>query len=335
MTETLDHFEYETSPELSVIIVSYNTSKLTLRAVGAVLDQKGPVLEVIVVDNASSDGSAQALAQTWPQVQLIALQHNLGFARACNLAAGVARGRFLLLLNSDAYPVPGALDAILDFARRWPYAGIWGGRALHPDGQLNPRSCSRRPTLWSVISQAAGLSALFPNSEFFNAEAMPGWCRSDERHVDIVIGHFLLIEQNEWKRLGGFDPAYFMYGEDVDLCLRAARIGARPAITPKAEVVHDEGSSQSQAPRDAQILAARIRYSVRHLPKKQQWIATWCIRSGVGLRLISYGATRIFFRRQGHYHRLSQIWETRKFWWHGYPDSIGSIERETETDING
>ncbi|MGI3212073.1 glycosyltransferase [Roseovarius tibetensis] len=84
MTGTLDHFEYETSPELSVIIVSYNTSTLTLRAVGAVLDQKGPVLEVIVVDNASSDGSAKALAQTWPQVQLIALQHNLGFARACN-----------------------------------------------------------------------------------------------------------------------------------------------------------------------------------------------------------------------------------------------------------
>lgn len=330
MPDALDHFDAETSPDLSVIIVSYNTCALTLRAVGAVLDQVGPVLEVIVVDNASSDGSAEALSQKWPQVQLIALRNNLGFARACNLAAGLARGRFLLLLNPDAYPVPGALDAILDFARRWPNAGIWGGRAVHPNGKFNPRSCARRPTLWSVISQAAGLSALFRSSEVFNPEAMPGWCRSDERYVDIVIGHFLLIEQKEWKRLGGFDPAYFMYGEDVDLCLRAARNGARPAITPNAEVVHDEGSSQSQAPREAQILAARIRYSGRHLPKNQQWVAIWSIRLGVGLRLILYGATRLFSRRHGHFQRLYQIWKMRNFWWHGYPDSESSIERKTE-----
>lgn len=331
LNEPVD-FGDEAKPDLSVIIVSHNTRSLTLRAVETVFDQKGPMMEVIVVDNGSADGSAKALMKKWPRVRVLALQSNLGFARACNLAAGVARGRYLLLLNSDAYPIPGALAAILDFAQRWPNARIWGGRALHPNGKLNPRSCARRPTLWSVVSQALGLAAANPYSEFFNPEAMPSWCRSDERHVDIVIGHFLLIEQNEWRRLGGFDPAYFMYGEDVDLCLRAARFGARPAITPNAEVVHDEGSSQSQASRNAQILAARIRYSGRHLPKKQRWIAIWSIRLGVGLRLIIYGATGLFSRRQGHYHRLYQIWETRNFWWHGYPDSGGSIEREIETD---
>lgn len=335
MSDTIEHFGEEQKPDMSVIIISYNTCALTLRAVEAVFEQKGPMVEVIVVDNASSDGSASALAQNWPQVKLIALQRNLGFARACNLGAGFARGRFLCFLNSDAYPTPGALAAILDFAQRWPNARVWGGRALHPDGNLNPRSCACRPTLWSVISRAAGLSALCPDSAFFNPEAMPGWYRNDERHVDVVIGHFLLIEHTEWMRLGGFDPAYFMYGEDIDLCLRAARLGAKPAITPNAEVVHDEGSSQSQAPRSAQILAARIRYTGRHLPKNQQWIAIWSIRVGVGLRLLIYGATCPFFSCKGHFHRLYQIWKMRNLWWHGYPESAGLIEQKTETYFKG
>lgn len=325
MSQTYEHITVKEHPELSVIIVSYNTCELTLRAVGSVLDQEGTALEVIVVDNASSDGSVKALTKEFPQVRLLAQTQNLGFAQACNLAAGAARGRFFLLLNPDAYPLPGALAAILNFAIRRPDAKIWGGRALHPNGKLNPRSCARRPTLWSVISQSAGLASLIPHSDFFNSEAMPSWDRDEERCVDIVIGHFFLIGRNDWFELDGFDPSYFMYGEDVDLCLRAVDVGARPAITHKAEVVHEEGASQSHISRSAQILAARIRYSGRHLPKHHRFIAVWAIRLGVILRLLAYGATCLFPQHRGQHHRLRQIWEMRELWWNGYPDRVGSV----------
>lgn len=308
------------APELSVIIVSYQTCALTLRAIKSALSQHGPSLEVIVVDNASTDGTASAIAHTFPEVRLLAQAENLGFARANNLAALQARGRFLLLLNPDATALPGAFAEITGFARHWPDAMIWGGRVVRADGTINPRSCARRPTLWSVIAQAAGLSALWPGLPVFNAEAMPAWDRGEMRHVDIVVGCFLLIQRADWDRLGGFDPAYFMYGEDVDLCLRAARIGGRPAITPRAMILHDEGASQPHGPREVQLLAARIRYLRQHLPRFHKAPAVGVIRLGALLRLTCYFILASLSERLPHLVRVKHIWAMRGLWWNGYSD---------------
>lgn len=323
MTVRSENITAKERPDVSVIIVSYNTCELTLHAVRSVLDQKGPAVEVLVVDNASIDGSAERLSREYPEVNLFALNRNLGFGQACNLAADHANGRYLLLLNPDSYPLPDAFSAILDFAQRWPEARIWGGRALHTDGRLNPRSCARRPTLWSVISLASGLAALSPRSGFFNPEAMPGWRRDEESYVDVVVGNFLLIEPAVWQKLGGFDPAYFMYGEDVDLCLRAAGVGARPAITPSAVVVHDGGCSQSEIPRNIQILAGRIRYLSRHLPEFHRWYAIWAVRLGVMLRLLCYNTMSIFLNNNRNLNRLRETWKMREIWWDGYPGASG------------
>jgi N-acetylglucosaminyl-diphospho-decaprenol L-rhamnosyltransferase len=300
---------------LSVIIVSFNTRELTLAAIDAVLRQLGSDGEIIVVDNASTDGSASAIARDFPQVNLLALDDNIGFARANNLAAKQARGRLLLLLNPDTLLQPGAIAAMLDFARRRPDARIWGGRTLRPDGRPDPRSCARRPSLWSVFSVSVGLASLFPGSTFCNPEAMPNWGRDDERDVDIVIGCFLMIGRSDWQSLHGFDPAFFMYGEEVDLCLRARAIGARPAICPEARIIHFDGASQDAAPRMVQVLAARILNCRRHLPRGQSRLAVGFIRYGVLLRLILYhlipGAS------QGR-ERLRRVYRMRRAWWSGY-----------------
>ena len=308
------------APDLSVIIVSYRTCALTLRAIEAALAQNGPSLEVIVVDNASTDGSAMAIRRRFPQVRLMAQETNLGFARANNLAAQMARGRFLLLLNPDTVALPGCFAAIRNFAETWPQAMIWGGRVVDATGKTNPRSCGRRPTLWSVISGAIGLAAIWPQSRLFNAEAMPGWERDDMRHVDIVIGCFLLICRKDWGRLGGFDPAYFMYGEDVDLCLRAARLGGKPAITPHAMILHEEGASQQRSTREAQLLAGRIRYLRAHLPRFHKAPAIWATRLGVILRLIGYSCATPFPKHRPKLRRMQHIWAARGLWWNGYPD---------------
>jgi GT2 family glycosyltransferase len=307
-------------PELTVIIISFQTRELTLSAIESALSQHGPRREVIVVDNASTDGTVPAIAYRFPQVRLLAQAENLGFARANNLAARQARGRFLLLLNPDTVALPGAFAEITSFAHQWPHAMIWGGRVVDAHGNTNPRSCARRPSLWSVVAQSAGFSALWPRVPFFNPEAMPGWYRDGTRHVDIVVGCFLLIRREDWRRLGGFDPAYFMYGEDVDLCLRAAQLGGRPAITPRAMIQHDEGASQPRGPREVQLLAARIRYVSQHLPRFHRTPAVWAIRCGVLLRLAAYVCSAPFLGNLPAVVRMRHVWAKRNMWWNGYPD---------------
>lgn len=302
---------------LSVIIISFNTCDLTLGAIASVMGQTGGNAEVIVVDNASIDDSARRIAMQFPQVTLLALPHNIGFARANNLAAEKARGRYLLLLNPDTLAQPGAIAALLDFAHRRPDARIWGGRTLSADGRLDPRSCARRPSLWSVFAVSLGLARLFPSSPVCNPEAIPGWPRDDEREVDIVTGCFLMIGREDWQRLGGFDPAYFIYGEEVDLCLRAQALGARPAICPYATILHFAGASQPAGASMAQVLAGRIRYCRSHLPPGQRRLSTWFIRAGVLLRLALYLAVP---GRSAGRQRLQHVFRLRRFWWDGYPD---------------
>ncbi|MBN2629252.1 MAG: glycosyltransferase family 2 protein [Rhodobacteraceae bacterium] len=305
---------------LSVIIISFNTCDLTMGAIASVIGQIGCDAEIIVVDNASTDDSAARIGKHFPQVTLLALPDNIGFGRANNLAAEKARGRYLLLLNPDTLVQPGAIAALLDFAHRRPDARIWGGRTLAADGRLDPRSCARRPSLWSVLAVASGLAHLFSASPFCNPEAMPGWLRDDERGVDIVTGCFLMIGREDWRELGGFDPAYFMYGEEVDLCLRAQKRGAMPAICPSATIIHFGGASQPAAQRMVQILAGRIRYCRSHLPPSQGWLAIWFIRAGVVLRLWLYLLAPA--RSTGRI-RLQQVHRLRRIWWNGYPDHDG------------
>jgi N-acetylglucosaminyl-diphospho-decaprenol L-rhamnosyltransferase len=247
------------SEEITVIIVSYNTRELTLKAIETLYTNAGDVhMRVIVWDNASADASAEAIAAAYPQVELIRCADNLGFAVANNRAAEMVRSEWILLLNPDTETHPRAVEALLRFAQAHPQAGIVGGRTVFPDGSLNPASCWNRITAWSLLCSALGLSRLFANSSFFNPEGIGGWQRDTIRHVDIVVGCFLLIPTSLWRQLGGFEQKYFMYGEEADLCLRAAKAGYRPMITPDAQIMHLVGAATPQlAPKLVQLTKAR------------------------------------------------------------------------------
>ena len=214
------------APVLSILVISYNTRAMTLDCLRTVVAETRTPYELIVLDNASADGSAEAIAAEFPEVRLIASPENLGFAEGNNVAARVARGEYLLLLNPDTLVLRGALDKLLGFARAEPQAGIWGGRTLFADGSLNPSSCWRRLDLWALAMRASGLAGLFRDSPVFNAEAYGGWRRDSPREVDIVTGCLFLIRRETWDRLGGFDPTFVMYGDEADLCRRAQAIGA-------------------------------------------------------------------------------------------------------------
>lgn len=203
-------------PLVSIMLVNWNTREMTLDCLRTVYEQTREVpFEVIVVDNGSHDGSAEAIAAEFPQVVLMAETENHGFAIATNISVERARGRYVLLLNTDTLVLDGAIDKLLAFAQRRPEAKIWGGRTLFEDHTLNPTSCWGRMTPWSVTCMATGLAKAAKDSALFNPEGYGGWRRESEREVDIIQGSFFLIEKAFWDELGGFDRAFFMYGEEI------------------------------------------------------------------------------------------------------------------------
>ncbi|ANY19426.1 N-acetylglucosaminyl-diphospho-decaprenol L-rhamnosyltransferase [Tsuneonella dongtanensis] len=305
-------------PEVTVVIVSYNTRDLTLRAIETLLAHAGDVrIEVIVWDNASSDGSAEAIKARFPNVELMESHENLGFASANNRAAQRARSPYLLLLNPDTETHPGAVEAAWRFAQANPSAGIVGGRTLFADGSLNPASCFSTITPWSLFCSAIGLSRLFPGSPVFNPEGLGGWKRDRERRVDVISGCFMLVRTEDWRRLGGFDESFFMYGEDHDLCLRAAALGFSPMITPRAEIVHLVGAaSPRRVDKLKQLHRARATIVRRHWPSGRKWLGIALMRLWVATRLAGSVVLAPFGR--GQIATWREMWKTREEWLKGY-----------------
>jgi hypothetical protein len=311
-------------PVVSILIVSYNTRQLTLACLDSIVrETAGTPHEIIVVDNASTDGSPEAILAHPAAARLIALGTNIGFARANNIGARAATADLVLLLNPDTLVKERAIDRLVGFSRRRPQARIWGGRTLFADGSLNPASAWARLTIWRLLCRALGLTGLRPRSALFNGEAFGGWQRDSERAVDIVSGCFLLIERELWDELGGFDPSYFMYGEDADLCLRAIGLGARPRITPEAAIVHYGGASERvRADKMVRLLAAKASLILRHFPAPLAPIgialhAAWPLSRAIACALADRLPCLRIPSRDGDTWR--EVWRRRREWIDGYP----------------
>lgn len=300
------------SRSLSVLIISYNTGELLDACLTSLRPQIGPDREVVVLDNASPDGSADLVEVRHGWVRLVRSETNLGFAAGCNAAARVAAGDAILLLNPDTEVHPGALDAICDFARRRPDGVLYGGRTVGPDGELDPRSCWAEPTVWSTACFALGLSTLFPGNRWLDPEAIGGWRRDTEREVGVVTGCLLLVSRDWWDRLGGFDERYFMYGEDVDLSIRARRAGGRPMITPRATVTHVVGAASVRSDKLVMLLNGKVTLARRYFGVVGGRAAVLLLLFGIWLRGWAWPALS---RRPSGW---SSAWRRRAEWRRGY-----------------
>ena len=318
--------------DLSIIVVSYNTCDMTLDCLASIAAETiGTRYEVIVVDNNSSDQSAAEIARQFPDVRLIALDNNIGFAAANNLAAKRAHGRRLLLLNPDTIILDCAIDRLLEFADANPSFHVWGGRTVFPDGSLNRTSCFRKISLWNLSCFALGLTYFGRRNPIFNSEAYGGWDRDTARHVDIVTGCFLLIDRLLWERLGGFDPTFFMYGEEADLCHRARSLGARPAVTPEATIVHYGGASDVvPVDKRVKVFKGRVTLINRHFGWPARTIGQvlhlivpltrWC-----GYGMAAALARNVEWQKNAAY--WEAVWKRRREWVGGYEaQRIGPAE---------
>jgi GT2 family glycosyltransferase len=289
-------------------MVTYGAKECAMRSLESVRREIGRLTaEVIIVDNASPDGMSAAIASAHPDFSVLPLRANTGFAAAANQAAELAHGEYLLFLNPDTLVLEGAFDRMLEFARRRPGAGIWGGQTLFEDGRVNPTSCRREPNLWRLFCSALALDTRYPESKWFAAAGYGGWPRDDERSVDVICGSFMLVRRSLWDRLGGFCPAFFMYGEDEDLSIRARQLGFAPAFSPLPVIVHaGSGTEPNQDRKIRHLLAARALILRGYFSPAARPLAflLLMLRPWLG-RWFAPPALRVLWRR---------VWAQRRVW---------------------
>ena len=257
--------------DVSVIIVNWNTREILRDCLASVYEQAGDVdYEVIVVDNASTDGSVEMVKSSFPQVALIENDENRGFAAANNQGIGISKGRYVLLLNSDTIVLGGAIARTVEFADAHPRVGVTGCRVLNRDKTLQP-TCFMFPSVLNMFLACTYLYKLSPKSRFFGREHMTWWDRNDVREVDVVTGCFMLVRREAIEQVGVMDEQFFMYAEETDWCYRFRKSGWQVMFTPTAEIIHLGGQSTAKRP---VAMTIQVRMSVLKFIKKHfGWVA--------------------------------------------------------------
>lgn len=282
------------SSEVSVLIVSWNTREL-LAACLESLQQSNPacVREIIVVDNASADGSPEMVEQCFPEVRLIRAGSNLGFAKGNNLAMQHAVGSLFALVNSDALVHLGCIETLVEYLDQHPEVGLVGPRVIGGDGLLQ-RTCRHLPGLWNTLCRALALDRAFGGRGIFSGyEVSPA--RHEVLHeVEVLSGCFCLAHRSAVEQVGGFDEQFFFYGEDIDWCRRFRDAGWKIVFIPQATATHFGGGSTSKAPirYSIEILRATLKYWRKHHGVAGQAVCQGLLILHHGLRLLTRSTKR-------------------------------------------
>ena len=281
--------------DIAVIIVNWNAREdLRVCLTSLYAEPKSTLnYEVWVVDNASSDGSADMVAAEFPQVILRANTENLGFSKANNQAIAESKSRYVFLLNSDASIHPGALEALLVYADTHPNAAILGPKVLNPNGTLQ-FSCRRFPSLGAGFFRNTYLGRLFPNNSFARDYLMTNFDHASDTSVDWVSGCAMLLRRAAVDQIGALDERFYMYCEDVDICQRVWDAKLEVVYVPEAVVTHAIGRS-SDKNADKMIREFHrswYEYDLKRHPKSSE-IRRAAVYSGLWLR----AAVRIAKRR--------------------------------------
>jgi N-acetylglucosaminyl-diphospho-decaprenol L-rhamnosyltransferase len=250
-------------PDISILILNWNTRDLLVKCLDSIAHTAGNLsAEIVVVDNASSDGSRAMVRERFPNVRLIENETNVGFARGNNQAMAVSSGRYALLANSDAFVWPGAIRALVDLADSQPQAGIVGAQLVNADGSFQA-SYTRFPSLWRELLILSGLGRLMYGRWY------PSHGPEEDKGpqiVDYVEGACLLVRRKAFEEVGGLDESYFMYAEEVDWCYAMRAKGWQVWYQPAAKVTHLGGGSSYNRPleREADLYRSRVRFFRKH-----------------------------------------------------------------------
>ena len=297
---------------LSVVVVSFNTREVLRRCLTELAADGQPLaLEVFVVDNGSRDGSVEMVASEFPHVRLLNPNRNLGFAAANNLMFPVAQGQYVVLLNSDAFLLPGALQRAFERMESEPGTGLAGGRLIGEDGSWQP-SARQFPSLLNDFLSFSGLAHRFRKSRFWGRADRTWADPLQEADVDWVPGAFSIIRASVLEQVGGFDESFFLYYEEVDLCRRIKAAGYAVRYWPDVVVVHLGGESSTS-----------MQGAVRSRSGAQ--LTLWRLRSGF-----------LYYRK--HHGRaawgalaMESAWHLSRFIWNRVAPRPASREKAAES----
>jgi N-acetylglucosaminyl-diphospho-decaprenol L-rhamnosyltransferase len=298
---------------LRAIVVTYNTRELALPLLGDLLEElrPWPGSEVVVVDNASTDGTAESIATAYPNVRLEASPKNLGFGPAVNLAARGATTRWLLLVNPDARIDGGSVGRLVDVAKQQPGHGLYGGRFVDIVRQTAEDSVAVLPSVANLVGFATGIGAIARRLGWRSAPRRVA-AATEPTAVDALPGTFVLIESDAWHAVGGFDERYFMYSEDLDLSLRITKTGRRPMYVPAASIQHAGGASSSSGSKEVLKLTSLVTLL------RAQWSPRRA-RTGEGLLLAGIAVRRLArLRASTPDGRWETAWRERRRWRAGW-----------------
>lgn len=230
--------------DITVCIVNWNTKELLRECLKSVFELTGGVsFEVIVVDNASTDGSASMVRRSFPGCRLIECESNVGFVMANNLGLRGANGKYFLYLNPDTKLVTNALYDMYGFLEENTAFGAAGCRLVGPDGEIQYTCAAAFPTPFNELCHLFFLNRIFPGSRLLSSRELGYWDHKDSRPVECVSGACMMVKTSVLKLLNGFDEKIFMYAEDTDLCYRIRKAGFGIYYLASSAVIHYEGGS--------------------------------------------------------------------------------------------
>lgn len=277
--------------EVSVVVVSYNSERHLERCLEGVV---GHGYEVVVVDNASRDGSVDLVRRRFPDVRVVQLDQNIGFGGANNVGFRVTSGRYVLVLNPDAWPLGKAIGRLVEAAEVSPWAGIVGPRLVSETGaQLE--SVRGFPTVWRLATEYLFLRWLAPRSRRLNAFYGAGMDTRKRGEVEWVVGAAMLLRREAVEEVEGFDTSFFMYDEEVDLAFRLRQRGWDVLYYPHAEFVHVGGGSTRQRPCEMyrEQLRSHLRFLDKHHGRESAERGLRLLRNAMRLRtLVLWGQRR-------------------------------------------
>lgn len=280
---------------LSVVFLNYNTRDLTRQALSSVLAAaEGLAVEIFVVDNASVDGSADMVAEEFPQVKLICNEANVGFAAGNNVALRQVTGEYVLLINTDTIVRRDALRTMVEFLDAHPEAGACGCKILDPDGTLQLDSRRGFPTPLAAFCKMSGLSRFFPKHPLIAHYHMTYLDPEQTAEVEVLSGSCMMVRKAAMDEVGLLDEDYFMYGEDIDWCYRFHQAGWKIYYVPTTSIIHFRGESGRGVP--LRILYRKSRamsiFVNKHMARRFRFFPLWLLQVGIAL----YGTFRLLAR---------------------------------------
>jgi len=288
-------------PVVSALIVSHNAKDLLLRCIHALYASADVPVEVVVVDNDSSDGSAATVTAEFPRATVLIQEKNLGFGRAANVGLERCTGRFVLLVNPDVMVDLQCVGRLTDFMLTRPDAGAVGPRLLMADRELDPAARRAFPVPSTLFYNTIGLSRLFPKSPRFGRYNMGNIDESEVHEIDSGSADCLMFRRAALDRVGFFDPRYFMYGEDIDLCYRLKLGGWKVFYLPTATATHQQRAVPDQS-ESRQMLYEQHRamwtYHFKHHAEEQSAFANGLVWAQIWGRWLAQSVRRSVTRER-------------------------------------